>query len=133
MRRTILTLLWLATACIGPALGQTRKENRGGEAFGQVENLTSVNIRYHEASAYRVEVVGTPQDVAQVQTSLHNGLLRITTRGNGRIHKEVHINLYAPQRSLQRYQSRGSGDFKAHTALHLGNAQFNLSGTGDVE
>lgn len=123
----------LAQACApaaadAPAAGAASEVRTTG-AFRGVELAGTIEVEARIGPATRVEVIGEPDRIKQVLTSVAGGVLRIDTKGKlGK--SRLRVVVTAP--ALETFAISGTGELRA-TGLGGGTIEATISGAGAMQ
>jgi hypothetical protein len=127
----LLFSIVLAQACTSAVAdpGGTASEVRATGAFRGIEIAGTIEVEARIAPATRVEVIGEPDRVKQVITSVAGGVLKIDTKGKtGRSRLRVVVTALA----LETFSISGTGELRA-TGLDGGTIEASIGGTGAMQ
>jgi hypothetical protein len=130
----LLFSVMLAHACApavadAPGATGTASEVRTTDAFRGIEIAGTIEVEARIGPARRVEVIGEPDRIKQVLTSVAGGVLRIDTKGKlGR--SRLRVVVTAP--ALETFSISGTGELRA-TGLDGGTIDATIAGTGAMQ
>ncbi len=120
------------------AFAQTQiKEARNLDKFTKIANYTSGNVYLKQGSPQRVEVEGKKELVAEVETDVSSGKLKIHMKNNSGswswFHNDNPLNIYITVENIDEIDLAGSGNLTAQTKLIANNMALSVQGSGDLD
>ena len=109
--------------------GIAREEDRQVPEFSAIELETGATVRVSVGTASSLHLSGDDNLLARVETSVHDGVLSIDTRGSCDFRCDLEIEIGTP--ALERFTIEGSGDVQIH-GLENDRVELAIEGSGTL-
>jgi hypothetical protein len=135
MKNTLRVIIFAFTFLSLAAFAQTN-EIRSFDKFTKIANASSADIYLKQGSPQKVELVGKKELVANVETEVSNGKLKIRIKDNSMHWSWGHndnLRIYVTVENIDSIELNGSGDLVTQTKIVGNNMELTVNGSGDVE
>jgi len=132
---TFLCLLFFAAFLVQPALADTRETRQVG-SFSEIGLGGSANVILRQGSPQKVEVEGSSEDVARLETIVEGKRLRIRRKSENNFRGRDYqgkITVYITIPDVNALAVSGSGSIKAMTDVQSHVLTLAVSGSGNIE
>ncbi len=134
--KNTLRLIFIGLSILPLAAFAQDHEVRNLATFTQIGNSTSGDIYLTQGSPQHVEIIGKKDLIANVDTEISNGQLKIQMKnhhGNWFWHDDDHLKIYITAASIDAININGSGDLVTQGTLTGNNIVLSVNGSGTVK
>lgn len=110
--------------------GKASRESRPVQDFTHIINHSGADIHFNRKQPVSLEITGDQNLLSYIKTSVHRGVLRISTSKSYQTKLPLVVKLSAPE--LHALESNGAGDTSLAN-LRGNTLRLNLNGSGDIK
>ncbi|HUQ27572.1 MAG TPA: head GIN domain-containing protein [Usitatibacter sp.] len=123
----IAACLWLALA----ASAADRRETRSLPSFKAIGVSAPIRVELTQGDADSLVVEGDEEALAQLETFVENGALKLRQKTRERVPKLDRVKAYVTARNIESLSISGSG-YIGSPAIRAADLQVSISGSGDL-
>ena len=134
--KSTLTLMFISLSFLSFAAFAQEHEVRNVAPFTKLSNSTSGDIYLKQGSPQRVEIVGKKDTIANLDTEVSNGKLKIQTKnhvGNWFSHSDDSLKIFITVENMEAIDNSGSGDVTTQGKFTGNNMELSINGSGTVK
>ena len=121
-----------ATACVSLAAGAAdRRETRAVASFTAIGVSAPIRVELTQGDVESVVVEGDEAALAQLETFVENGALKLRQKTRERVPKMDRVKAFVTARSITELSISGSGDIRT-PSLRAADLVLSISGSGDL-
>ena len=132
----------LVAICIACTIASCNKSIKGSgvivtsirptEAFTGIVSNGSFNVYVTESATREVKVIADDNIASHIETSVSNGILRISFKNNVNIKNSVRTDIYISSPAIQSIDLEGSGNIQTTNRLKSKDLTLIINGSGKV-
>ena len=116
----------------GAASAADTRTTRQVDAFTAVVVAAPITVYFTQGDAESLALEGDPSALAQLDTVVENGRLKLEQRTRERVPLMSKVKAYVTGRDIRRLSISGAGDIVVNSPLRTGDLKLAIAGSGDI-